>query len=138
MTAEEIVAAARSELGTPFAHQGRIPGKRLDCAGLLIRVAFLLGVPVVDHGGYARRPSNGLLESALDNQPGIEQCPVSQTPGLMFLMRFKGEPQHLGICTGDTLIHAYEPTGKVCEHRIDDAWRRRIVRAYRFKEMNHG
>lgn len=135
MTADQIISAARSEIGTPFAHQGRIPGKRLDCAGLLLRVAFLLDVPVIDYSGYAHRPSNGLLESALDNQPGIEQCQVSLKPGLLFLMRFNGEPQHLGICTGDTLIHAYEPTGNVCEHRIDDAWRRRVVRAYRFKDM---
>lgn len=135
MTADEIISAARSELGTPFAHQGRIPGKRLDCAGLLVRVATLLGVPVIDREGYARRPSNSLLESALDKQPGIEQCPVELSPGLLFLMRFRGEPQHLGVCTGETLIHSYEPVGKVCEHRIDDAWQRRIVRAYRFKEM---
>jgi cell wall-associated NlpC family hydrolase len=51
------------------------------------------------------------------------------------MMRFTGEPQHVGIYTGDTLIHAYESVGKVVEHRMDDKWLRRIVRVYRFKDM---
>jgi hypothetical protein len=26
----------------------------------------------------------------------------------------------------------------VCEHRIDETWRRSIVRVYRFSEVEHG
>ena len=53
-------------------------------------------------------------------------------PGDLLLMRFAGEPQHLAVFTGETIIHAYQATGRVVEHSLDDKWRRRIVRVYRF------
>ena len=137
MTAADIIAAARECLGTPFVHQGRLPGQALDCAGLIIQVAKMLGLEHVDHTGYARLPGNGLLESALDTQPGLSRVSELQ-PGDVFLMKFSADPQHLGIYGGDTIIHAYQPVGKVCEHGLTDAWRRRIVRIYRFNEVDHG
>ena len=39
MTSADIIAIARACLGTPFRHQGRIPGVALDCAGLVVAVA---------------------------------------------------------------------------------------------------
>lgn len=137
MTADEIINAARLALGVPFRHQGRTL-RGLDCAGLVVHVAAHLGVNYTDHGGYAKTPSNGLLESALDMQPAIERVPVNEMQaGDILVMRFNKEPQHLGIFTGENIIHSYSVTGKVCEHRLDDVWRRRIVRAYRFKGLNH-
>lgn len=130
MTADDIITAARSALGVPFKHQGR-SASGLDCAGLIVHVAQSLGLDYVDSDGYSRRPSGGLLESALDGQPCLERVARRQ-PGDVLLMRFTGEPQHLGIFTGETLIHSYANVGKVCEHRVDEAWARRIVRAYRF------
>jgi hypothetical protein len=50
-------------------------------------------------------------------------------------MRFGNEPQHLAVFEGDNVIHAYESIGRVVEHRLDDKWRKRIVRVYRFKGM---
>lgn len=130
MTADEVIDAARALLDVPFKHQGR-SRSGLDCAGLIVHVAATLGLDYADHGGYSRSPSNGLLESALDGQPCLERVARRQ-PGDVLLMRFTGEPQHLGIFTGETLIHSYANVGKVCEHRVDEAWARRIVRAYRF------
>ena len=137
MTAADIIAAARTCLETPFVHQGRLPGQALDCAGLIIQVANTLGLEHVDHTGYARLPGNGLLESALDNQPGLSRVTDLQA-GDVILMKFSGDPQHLGIYAGENIIHAYQPVGKVCEHGLTDAWRRRIVRIYRFNEVAHG
>lgn len=45
-----------------------------------------------------------------------------------------GDPQHLAIFTGDTLIHSYASVGSVCEHRLASVWAARIVCAYRFRE----
>ena len=137
MTAADILTAARACLNTPFVHQGRINGRALDCAGLIIQVAKTLGLEHVDHSGYARLPGNGLLEAALDNQPGLSRVTVLQA-GDVLLMKFSGDPQHLGIYSGENIIHAYQPIGKVCEHGLTDAWRRRIVRIYRFNEVAHG
>lgn len=130
MTPADIITAARSEIGTPFRHQGRLSGKALDCAGLIIHVARKLEIKYTDAGGYSRQPSNGLLESMLEMQGCLEQVSDMQ-PGDVLLMRFK-EPQHLAIFAGDTIIHSYESVGKVCEHRLADVWRSRIVRVYRF------
>lgn len=134
MTADEIIAAARAEINTPFVHQGRLPGVALDCAGLIVHVAAALGLEYVDVAGYSRTPSGGILESTLDAQPCLFRVSEARA-GDVLLFRFLGAPQHLGITTGETLIHAYQKAGKVCEHRIDEQWRRRIVRVYRFKGL---
>ena len=137
MTRDDIIEAARECLGTPFRHQGRIPHVALDCAGLVIAVAQVVGVEYLDQTGYSRSPSGGLLESALDGQPGLTRVGqlAAREAGDILLMRFSGDPQHLAIFSGTTIIHAYETVGKVCEHDMTDAWTRRIVRVYRFKEV---
>jgi len=132
MTVYDILTVARSCIDTPFKHQGRIPGLALDCAGLLIAVAQYLGVEYIDIDGYSRNPSNGLLEMALDLQPCLERVAVKQT-GDVLLMRFGGDPQHLAILDGETIIHAYSVVGKVCRHQLTEQWARRIVRVYRFR-----
>lgn len=134
MTADDILSAARGCIGTPFKHQGRIPGLALDCAGLVVSVAKSIGADYIDRPGYSRNPSGGLLESALDDQPCLDRVQDRQ-PGDVLLMRFSGEPQHLAIFTGENIIHSYLQAGKVCEHILDDVWSSRIVRVYRFKGL---
>ena len=136
MTPDDIITAARDCLGTPFVHQGRIPGRALDCAGLVVAVAQAVGVEYIDQTGYSRSPSGGLLEAALDDQPGITRiAPADRAAGDILLMRFSGDPQHLAILAGGTIIHAWEAPGIVCEHDLTDLWTRRIVRVYRFKDL---
>ncbi|MBK7357516.1 hypothetical protein [Propionivibrio sp.] len=55
--------------------------------------------------------------------------------GDILLIRFSGDPQHLAIFTGETIIHSYASVGAVCEHRMADVWAARIVCAYRFKGL---
>jgi len=137
MTPAEIIAAARQALGTKFKHQGRTVGRGLDCAGLALHVAAVLGVETIDREGYARRPFDGILESMLDAQPGLERV-FAMLPGDILLMRFDVGPQHLGIFTGATIIHAYAPPGLVCEHAMTPEWESRAVRIYRFRGVTHG
>lgn len=137
MSPEQIIQAARLALETPFRHQGRLVGIALDCAGLIVHVAQSIGAEVRDQGGYAQLPGGGLLESALDDQPCLVRVSDMQA-GDVLLMRFAGDPQHLGIYTGESLIHAYQPIGKVCEHLLSPEWARRIVRVYRFRGMTDG
>jgi cell wall-associated NlpC family hydrolase len=133
MTADEIISAARAEIGTPFVHQGRIPGKALDCIGLSIVVARNW-YTIDDTAAYGRSPLNGLLEAGFDSHPLLMR--ISQPePGCILLMRFGKNPQHVAICAGDTIIHSYGTVGKVVEHRFSDVWRARVVRAYRFRDM---
>lgn len=140
MTPEDIIAAARVALGTPFCHQGRVVGSKLDCAGLLAHVCQSLGQPVADQDGYGRRPSGGLLEAALDAQPALVRVREKPQAGDFVLMKFEGdkESSHLGIVAGKTLIHAWAVARKVCEHGFDAEWQRRVVRVYRFRELIYG
>lgn len=144
MTPDAIISAARLVIGTPFRHQGRISGRGLDCAGLLIHVAREVGVEPQDQSGYARLPSDGQIEAALENHVSLGilcRVKVSEVQaGDLVLMRFEGEnaARHLGISAGNTLIHAWAVAKKVCEHDFDATWRRRVTRAYRFTGLNHG
>lgn len=130
-----ILAAARACIGTPFVHQGRIPGRALDCAGLVVAVAQAIGADYRDVQGYGRTPSGRRLECVLDDQPCLERiAAMDRQPGDVLLIRFAGDPQHLAIFAGDTLIHSYASVGSVCEHRLASVWASRIVCAYRFRE----
>jgi cell wall-associated NlpC family hydrolase len=137
MTADDIIAAARECVGTLFAHQGRVVGVGLDCAGVAVHAVRALGVDVLDVTGYGRTPNKGRLAAAMDAQPTLERVPdiADRTAGDILLMRFLGEPQHVGICTGGGIIHAYEAVGMCCEHDICAKWAARIVRVYRVKGL---
>ncbi len=137
LTSEAVIAAAREVLGTKFRHQGRLAGRGLDCAGLGVHVAHRLGIEYIDYVTYGRRPSGGLFEKALAEQPSlIEIADISdRRAGDLLLLKFKAEPQHLAIFTGTTIIHSFLQARKVVEHRLDDQWVARIVRCYRFKAL---
>jgi len=136
MLADDIIAAARSCLGTPFQHQGRLKGIALDCAGMVVCVANEIGADYFDQQGYSRTPSGNLLAEALSAQPCLDSLanPAERLPGDLLLFRFGIEPQHIAILGYDDLvIHSYEHVGICCEHLLDDKWARRIARVYRFK-----
>jgi cell wall-associated NlpC family hydrolase len=137
MTADDIIAAARTAVGTPFVHQGRTVGKALDCAGLVIHVVSVLGIAHHDRTDYPRRPLNGQLQAQLDTQENLKKVASAPLPGDVLLMRFGRDPQHLAIFTGSSIIHAYESVGRVVEHVMDAKWLARIVAAYRFKGLSH-
>lgn len=136
MTQNDIIAAARACLGTPFRHQGRLPGIGLDCAGVAVEVARALGCAPLDVSGYGRTPAAGQLEAALEAQPDLERIldREARQPGDILLLRFTDEPQHLAILTDEgTMIHSFEAVGICCEHTITRGWAARIVRVYRFR-----
>ena len=146
---EQIVAAARSYVGTRFAHQGRRKacGKDrggIDCLGLLIGVAAECrlmheGRPLcdADRRDYGHIPNSQRLQDAL-NKHLMAKSQFRLEPADILLLSIDNNPQHLAIVgeyNGDqTLIHAYAPVRGVVEHRLDEGWRARIVAAYRFTE----
>lgn len=129
---QDIIAAARECVDTPFQHQGRIVGVALDCAGVAVHVFNRVGCEVDQPAAYSRTPHNAMLEYWADRQPFLMRATTPQA-GDILLMRFGSEPQHVAVFTGENLIHAYESIGRAVEHRMDDKWRKRIVRVYRFK-----
>jgi NlpC/P60 family putative phage cell wall peptidase len=127
----QIIAEARAWLKTPFHHQASVKGVGCDCGGLVRGVADALGINTDGvPSNYAREPANGMLQQILNKYLYETNDP---RPGDVVLFRLLKEPQHLGILTAkDYVIHAYQPTGYVTEHRLDDKWSRRIVAYYRF------
>lgn len=147
MTARsEIVQAAREWVGTPFRHQGRLQGQGVDCIGLVAGVArslALLPAAQIDaiearHSGYGREPAKGMLERALDDVL-VRVARADMQSGDVLLMRFVREPQHVAILDleGEVpyIVHAYQGVQRCVHHRLDEAWARRIVRAYCFPEV---
>ena len=141
MDADLIIAAAMECEGTPFKHQGRVAGRGLDCAGVLVHVLRSMDLPYNDEMGYPRTPFDGQLENILDSQPSLERIPPSEKKrGDVLCMRISSAPQHIAIFLGDInghpyIIHGSSEHGKVAVHRLDQVWGARIVRVYRFKGM---
>jgi cell wall-associated NlpC family hydrolase len=127
----DIVRIARTYLGTPFRHQGRVPGRGLDCAGVIVCAARAAGLPAYDVAAYGRLPTGDSLAHHLASA-GCREIGVSEVrSGDAYLMRFETDPQHLALVTDLGILHAYAEIGRVVEHRLDVVWRRRIVAAYR-------
>lgn len=136
ITPEQTIAYARECLDTPFHHQGRVPGRGLDCAGLIVHVMKSYQLPYDDLAGYPRHPYKGMLEKNLDRQSNLKKIPKAEfAPGDVLLMRFRRDPQHLAILSyNNRVVHAYSGVEKVVEHVVDKFWATRVVAVYRIVE----
>jgi len=130
VTREQFVAEARTWLGTPYQHQGRLKGVACDCIGLVICTAQALDLTEFDIRDYGRRP-DGRLRPVMESQ--LEHVPLLEAQAAdVVLFVWAAVPLHVGILTApDHVIHAYLPNRKVIETRLDDKMRGQIVAAYR-------
>lgn len=137
---DQIVEIARSQLNTPFKHQGRLPGVAFDCAGLLQFVLESLSLPHNDLKGYPRLPYKNMISHVLDSQPCLEKIQRSQAlSGDVYLMQMHRmkEPMHIAIVTDAGIIHAYSDAQKIVEHRLPDEWIKNIHSTYRIVSPRH-
>lgn len=132
--AGDVVVAARACIGTPFRHQGRMPGLGLDCAGLGIVAAKAAGIEIKDFSGYPRLPFDGMLKKMFDEQRCLREIAVSEMcMGDVIIMRNSCEPEHIAIASEKGyIIHSSWSIGKVIEQRVDDLLLNKIVHVYRF------
>jgi NlpC/P60 family putative phage cell wall peptidase len=143
MTGADVVNEARTWLGTRWQHQAMLKGIAVDCVGLIVGVGRELGLLAdFDHHapryrGYGRQPKPEMMLAGCDehfDRVAFEDLQL----GDLILMRVEKDPQHFAIVTKlDPLyiIHSYTQTNAVTEHGIDEAWRSRFVRAYRFRGL---
>lgn len=130
-----IEAEARRWLGTPFAHQGRIRGEGVDCAGLVVQVAHKLGLlsNYEDAATYPRNP-DGTMEKLLDQH--LDRVAwAERKQGDIVHVAWNKLPQHIGILTSkDTLIHAIQGHGAIESH-IAGRLRQGVRGVYRFRDF---
>jgi NlpC/P60 family putative phage cell wall peptidase len=141
----DIVAQARSWLGTPFHHQARLKKVGCDCLGLIVGVVDELelkdknGVKLAayDEVTYSKEPDGEYLIQKLVDV--LAEIPVEEMrAGDLALFKVRANPQHLAILTdyegGIGMIHSFAPARRVVEHRLDDDWRARIVKVFRWQQ----
>jgi NlpC/P60 family putative phage cell wall peptidase len=137
MTRDDIVAEARSWLGTPYHHQAALKGVGCDCIGLLRGVYEAFVAPLNVDINYSphwhfHRAEEVLYAHAC--QYAEEILLESADIGDVLLFGFgTGPAAHAGIiASADTIIHAYAEIGKVAETRLSDKWLARRRFAFRF------
>jgi len=131
----EIVAEAREWLRTPFVWQASLKGVGCDCKGLVVGVARELGRPEAQ-SLHAQMASYSLNVPEHELRAGLAAnlTKVAEPePGDVLLLRLAGKAQHLGIYTGEGVIHTYgrgpkqviETSAPVCLRAwpLDSAWR---------------
>ena len=135
---QDIIDCARTYLGTPFHHQGRLKGTGVDCIGLITGVASEFDMPYTDLSGYPRHPQGFTLLSEFGkNMTRIELDQMQPGDVAVFTMGHKdGKPRHAGIVSYHhpsktmAMIHTWSSTRRVVEHVIDDKWLRRLYAAF--------
>lgn len=148
ITRAEIVAEARSWIGTPWLHQASVRGAGCDCIGLIVGVGAALGVPEAmqwlkdpSFRTYGRLPDPALLlQGATTYLDRIKIREASLGDTLLFHWE-GGPPRHFGIVTKLEpmyMVHALAQARRVTEHRIDELWQSRIVMAFRAKGLVDG
>ena len=123
----EVVAAARSWLGTPFHNGADIRGIGVDCGMLLVRVYVDLGLcPPFDPRPYApdwhlHRDEERYLGFILARCVEVEAPADGPQTGDILALRFGRSWSHAGIVTDLaplTIVHASAPARCVLEDEI--------------------
>ena len=137
---DEIVAAARRWIGTPYRHQASLMGVGCDCLGLVRGVwRDMVGdepeapPPYTPDWAEARRDDD-LLNAALRWFAPVATGEARAGDLIVFRWRDGSPAKHLGIATSSSrMIHAHDGAC-VCEVAIGAAWRRRIAGVFAFPD----
>lgn len=119
----DVITKARAMLGTPWHHQGRLPGVGIDCIGVVVCVAHQRAYFLYDDTNYGRDPTDDRLERGLARFfVRIEGPPA---PGcVLWFVHPETKREHVAIATEHGMIHAESLFGKgeVVEQPIGKKW----------------
>lgn len=127
----DVVEKARGLLGTPWHHQGRLPGFGIDCIGIVVCIAHARDYFSYDETNYGRDPTDDRLERGLERF--FKRIDGPPAPGCVLLFEHpETKRQHLGIATENGMIHAqyHLGKGKVVEQPIGDKWMHSLKGVY--------
>lgn len=135
---DEVVAAARRWIGTPYHHQASILGIGADCLGLIRGVwREIYGEDAESPPGYSRdwgetSGAETLINAALRHL--VTRAPGAEEIGdvLIFRMREGAVAKHAALlATPGTMIHAMERC-RAAEVPFGAWWRRRLAASFSF------
>ncbi|MCB1362870.1 MAG: C40 family peptidase [Rhodobacteraceae bacterium] len=139
----DIVAAARSWIGTPYRHQAAGRGAGCDCLGLVRGVwRDLYGaepepVPAYSMDWSEPQREERLWAAARRHLAELPAGAVDAGDVILFRMRAGSVAKHLGIVSrggaAPRFVHAYARHG-VIESPLSAPWSRRIVARFGFPE----
>lgn len=115
-----MVEAARSCIGTPFRHQGRVPGVGLDCVGVIVCALRAVGIEPCEPGHYSMDPDPGILLDCI-KRVGHRVPRDRAIPGDMLAMWWSREtmPKHVAMLVEpDRIVHAYRSYRCVLEEGV--------------------
>jgi len=135
---QDIVAAARGWIGTPYRHQASLKGGGCDCLGI-VRMGRreVIGEETERTPPYASdwAEAGGIESLAQAAARHLTAVPLDRfAPGdvLLFRWRFNLPAKHAAILTSaDTMVHAHDGAA-VAEVALAPWWRRRLAYAFRF------
>lgn len=138
---DDIVAEARSWVGTKWRHQGRSRVHGVDCAGLVIAVAHELGLSEFDIANYRREPRKHIfIQHFRDNMH--ERAIADRLPGDVLLLRDRQFTCHAAILAmqggRQSIIHAFAGRRQVVEEDYSADWRGRTTQCFAFPGLDEG
>lgn len=134
MGRDAVVNAAASYVGTPFQHQGRLPGVGLDCVGLVLCAFWESGYQPHEYQRYGRIPHPRVMRRELLKE--CDEVKAPWTPGDILWFRIRSYPQHLALWTGKDMIHAFEKLGAVRRQPIDASWTAYLETVLRYRGLD--
>lgn len=135
-TRADLIAEARSWIGTPWRHQAAIKGVGADCVGFVRGVAepFVGKVPIAMDYTTTWQLYRAEPRMYREFAARCEEVPLDRIkPGDILLFGFgKGPAHHCGYSApDDRIIHCYREAGAVVEQDLTDWWQRKLRHAFR-------
>lgn len=141
MTREQIVATARTWIGTPYRHQASLKGVGCDCLGLVRGVwRDVFGDEPERAPPYSPDWAEAMRQETLAQAAARHLEPVACAaflPGDVLLFRWRAHlpAKHAAIVSADDfMIHAHDGAA-VAEVALAPWWRRRLAYAFRFPNL---
>jgi len=135
VTRSNIVEVAKTYIGTPFHHLGRVKNIGIDCVGIILGVAEELNIVLIVHPEFKRygkaSKQRPLLEYMNEQFIKLERREVGSIAVSWYDIQTKN-PSHLGIVTPIGMIHTNGHLKITIEEQWSPKWTTRTVGYYKY------
>lgn len=125
-----IIKEAKEWVGTPWQHHVGVKQIGCDCVHFIKGIADNLGIQTPEYKNYRPRPVDNSLTCFFADFCKEE---FSILPGYILIFAFNQYPSHVAIASDKPgyMIHASQTIGKIIEQRIDDSYKKRLIKIYK-------